>query len=93
MEIRTFKCISLNEWCKARRVHVSYAIYVVPEWIDTEAKHSGIGCHIGRTYWGVFCYADDLAIVSPTLFGLRQMIEICEEYYYSTQKKSKILCY
>ena len=39
-------------------------------------KHSGIGCHIGRTYCGVFGYADDLAIVSPTLFGLRQMIEI-----------------
>ena len=32
-------------------------------------KHSGIGCHIGRTYCGVVGYADDLAIVSPTLFG------------------------
>ena len=26
-------------------------------------KHSGIGCHIGRTYCVVFGYADDLAIV------------------------------
>ena len=43
-------------------------------------KHSGIGCHIGRTYCGVFGYADDLAIVSPTLFSLRQIIEICAEY-------------
>ena len=43
-------------------------------------KHSGISCHISRTYCGVFEYADDLTIVSPTLFGLRQMIEICEEY-------------
>ena len=25
-------------------------------------------------------YLDDLAIVSPTLLGLRQMIEICKEY-------------
>ena len=39
-------------------------------------KHSGIKCQIGRTY----CVADDLDIVSPTLFGLRQIIEICEEY-------------
>ena len=39
-------------------------------------KHSGISCHIGKIYCGVF----DMAIVSPTLFGLRQMIEICEEY-------------
>ena len=43
-------------------------------------KHSGIGCHIGRTYCGVFGYADNMAIVSSTLFGLRQMIEIWEEY-------------
>ena len=60
-------------------------------------NHSGIGCHIGRTYCGVFGYADDLAIVSPTLCGLREMIEICEEYasemdFYST-KKSILLCY
>ena len=38
-------------------------------------KHSGIGCHIGRTYCGVFGYAHDLAIVSPTLFGLMQIID------------------
>ena len=43
-------------------------------------KHSGIGCHIGRTYCGVFGYADDLAIVSPAIFGLRKIIEICEDY-------------
>ena len=55
-------------------------IYVVPGWIDKEAKYSGIGCHIGRTYCGVFGYANELAIVSPTLFGQRQMIEICDEY-------------
>ena len=29
---------SLNEWCEAGRVPVSYAIYVVHGWIDTEAK-------------------------------------------------------
>ena len=61
-------------------------------------KQSGIGCHIGRTYCGVFGYADDLAIVSPTLLGLRQMIEICEEYASEMDllfnpKKSKLLCY
>ena len=43
-------------------------------------KHSGIGCYIGRTYCGGFGYADDLPIVSPTLFGIRQIIEICDEY-------------
>ena len=61
-------------------------------------KHSGIGCHIGRTYCGVFGYANDLAIVSPTLFGPRQMIEICEECASEMDllfnpKKAKLLFY
>ena len=80
MEVRTFKCISLNERCEAGRVLVSYAIYVVLDGLIQKLKHSDIGCHMGRTYCGVFGYADDMAIVSPTLFGLRQMIEICKEY-------------
>ena len=45
-----------------------------------EAK--GIGCFIGRRYCGVFGYADDLALVSPTIHGLKEMI-----------KKSKLMCY
>ena len=54
-------------------------------------KHSGIGCHIGRTYCCVFGYADDLPIVSPTLFGLRKMIEICEEYASEMDSSQKSL--
>ena len=38
------------------------------------------GCHVGRTFAGVFAYADDIALVSPSLIGLRQMIHICEQY-------------
>ena len=30
-----------------------------------------MGCHIGRRYCGVFGYADDLALVCPTLYGLK----------------------
>ena len=43
-------------------------------------KHTGICCYIDKTYCVVFGYADDMAIVSPTLFGLGKMIEICKEY-------------
>ena len=43
-------------------------------------KDSGLGCHVGRTFAGVFGYADDLALISPSLSGLRQMILICEQY-------------
>ena len=43
-------------------------------------KDSGLGCHVGRTCAGAFGYADDLALVSPSLSGLRQTIQICEQY-------------
>ena len=61
-----------------------------------EAK--GIGCFIGRRYCGVFGYADDLALVSPTIHGLKEMIKICEDYACEfdimfNPKKSKLMCY
>ena len=61
-------------------------------------KHLGIGCHIGRTYCGIFGYADDLALVSPSIFGLRQMIAVCEQYAHDfnilfNPKKSKLICF
>ena len=43
-------------------------------------EDSGLGCHVGRTFAGAFGYADDLALVSPSLSRLRQMIQICEQY-------------
>ena len=39
-------------------------------------KDSGLGCHVGRTFAGAFAYVDDIALVSPSLIGLRQMIQI-----------------
>ena len=43
-------------------------------------KQSGIGCHVGLTYAGAFGYADDIALVAPSLSSLKQMISICEEF-------------
>ena len=43
-------------------------------------KQSGLGCHIGLTYAGTFGYADDIALVAPSLSSLKEMISICEEF-------------
>ena len=47
---------------------------------------------------GAFGYADDLALISPSLSGLRQIIKICEQYAieYSivfNLVKSKLMCF
>ena len=44
--------------------------------------HIGVK-HVGETdvtFACVFGYADERALVSPYLSGLRQMIQICEQY-------------
>ena len=61
-------------------------------------KQLGLGCHVGLTYAGAFGYADDIALVAPSLYCLKKMISICETFAnkYSISfnpSKSKLLCF
>ena len=61
-------------------------------------NHLGLGCHVGLTYAGAFGYDDVIALVSPSIYGLKKMISICESYakdYHITfnPAKSKLLCF
>ena len=64
----------------------------------TQLEHSGLGCHVGTSYAGAFGYADDIALVAPSLQSLRKMIPICEQYAKThsitfNPSKIKLLCY
>ena len=39
-------------------------------------RSSNIGCRYGNYYMGVYCYADDIGLLSPTLSGLKEMLKI-----------------
>ena len=39
-----------------------------------------VGCHVGPYFAGVFGYADDLNLLCPTIYGLKRMITVCEQY-------------
>ena len=61
-------------------------------------KQLRLGCHVGLTYTGAFGYADDIALVSPSIYGLKKMISICVSYaqdYHITfnPAKSKSICF
>ena len=43
-------------------------------------QSNGTGCWIGDCYYGALSYADDLCILSPSIKGLQQMLDICTEY-------------
>ena len=43
-------------------------------------RESRSGCQIGDLYAGVFGYADDLLLISPSRSGLQDMLSIAEKY-------------
>ena len=59
-------CLSLNLFS----VYLNKLIEIV--------RKCNIGCRYGNHYMGVYCYADDLSLLSPTFTGLQEMLKICE---------------
>ena len=55
-----------------------FSIYIYN--LFSKLKHLELGCFVGLTYAGAFGYADDIALVSPSIYGLKKMISICESY-------------
>ena len=71
---------SLNNGVKQGRVLPQILLSIYIDSLLHKLKDSGLVCHVGRTFAGAFGYAYDLALISPSLSGLRQMINICEQY-------------
>ena len=57
---------------------ILYCVYV--DELLNRLKQNGCGCWIGHHYAASLCYADDLTLLSPTVHGLQQMLQVCEEY-------------
>jgi hypothetical protein len=52
-------------------------------YMDILLKHletCGAGCMVGNSYFGALSYADDLAILSPTITGLQLMLNECQKF-------------
>ena len=43
-------------------------------------KLKGYGCFFGINYLGVLGYADDIALLSPSRYGLQKMLDIVNQY-------------
>ena len=72
-----------------------FSVYI--DNLFNELKELGLGCYVGTTYAGAFGYADDIALISPSIYSLKKMIRICESYaakYHITfnPSKSKLQC-
>ena len=43
-------------------------------------QRSGLGCHMSNTYMSALSYADDITLISPSLYGLNRMFDICNKF-------------
>ena len=43
-------------------------------------KMNDVGCHSGRQFTGAFCFVDDLTLLSPTIRGLQNMLNVCDDF-------------
>ncbi len=57
---------------------VLFAIYM--DGLLERLQESGVGCHVGSNFTGALAFADDLTLLSPTIYGLEKLTEICESY-------------
>ena len=60
---------------------INFAILV--DDVITAIHNSGLGCHINNINFGILMYADDLVLVSASIFKLQLMINVCLEEFNS----------
>jgi hypothetical protein len=57
---------------------VLFTIYM--DMLINRLESSKVGCYIGKEYFGVLCYADDVTLVAPTGSALQKLVDICEQF-------------
>ena len=55
-----------------------FAVYV--DDLIVELRNSGYGCYLASLFVACILYADDVALLSPTVKGMQHMIDICTAY-------------
>ena len=57
---------------------ILFTVYI--DVLLSQLQSSGLGCWVGHEFFGALCSADDLSLLAPTLFCLKRMLAICENF-------------
>ena len=60
-----------------------------------ELQNRGVGCYLNNIYCGSLAYADDVVLLSPSMQGLQEMLNICSKFaskYYVSFNSQKTMC-
>ena len=56
-------------------------------WKSVTSVDSTIECQIQGVYMGIWVYADDIILLSPSRTSLQEMVKICENFAKATELK------
>jgi len=76
----SLKLISSDKWSETRSSELSYLFCIYIDKLIKQLQYSSIGCQISNVYLGVWVYADDIILLSPSRRGLQDMVNICEQF-------------
>ncbi len=57
---------------------ILFCVYITG--LLNELANNGLGCCMGGMFAGAFGYADDLKLLTPSIWALHQMAHMCERY-------------
>ena len=57
---------------------ILFTIYI--DDLLTTLENNGVGCFWKHHYVGAVCYADDVALLAPSPFALRNMLDTCSKF-------------
>ena len=77
--------------------HLIYLIIYIDN-LFLELRTSRLGCHVSLAYAGTFGYADDIALIAPSINSLEKMIITCKNYARThcitfNPSKSNLMCF
>ena len=55
-----------------------FSVYV--NHLITKLRNSNLSCIYVNEHMGVYCYADNISLLSPTFTGREEMLKICEDF-------------
>ena len=59
---------------------IYYLFYIYIDDLLVGLEKLGYGCFIGKLFYGVLAYADDIILLAPSLSALRVILDFCTYY-------------
>ena len=72
------KKLNVSNWVKQGGIPFLILFTIYLELLLYELKDHGLGFHIHTKFMAALAYADDIVLVAPSLYSLKNMLKLCD---------------